>query len=620
MSKQIKVGPLSRDAQGVEIALAAREAGGAALSFAASSEEPVERFFGREVLVHESGAIRMDRFGRGAVPLLFNHDWDKPVGMVDTARLASGRLVVDAHLFDTDDASRVGRMVEGGLRNVSIGYQIHAVEERTTGKDAGTFRVIDWEPLEISIVTVPADPTVGIGRAGDDSAVSVRVIRADQPAAPAASLESTMTQATTPAAGTQAATSVPAQPADNSFDPARAEQQRTATIRKLAEVNDIRDEPTVMHWIRSGKDWDAIASDILRIKEERTKASPAVLGLTPSESKRFSIVRAINAVINRDWSKAGFEAEVSRATAQRMGKTMNEHSFIMPLDVLQREMIVGTASSGGYLVGTDNQPSSFIDLLRNRSVAMRLGARTLSGLQGSVTIPTQAASGAVGWLLESGTATENNMTVGQKTMSPKHVGGYQQISRQLLMQASPDVEQLVNADLAALIALKVDAAVLAGTSTDSSVPLGIRYTSGLGTANPTSGTAVTYTDMIRFQSTVAAANALFDGFAYVCHPAIAAVVMGKPRFTNSDTPIWDGGVLDGMMVGKRAMSSLQVTSGTMLGGDFSQVFIGEWGTVEIETNPYANFQAGIVGVRAFYSCDVLVRYGAAFAIGTGITG
>ena len=96
--------------------------------------------------------------------------------------------------------------------------------------------------------------------------------------------------------------------------------------------------------------------------------------------------------------------------------------------------------------------------------------------------------------------------------------------------------------------------------------------------------------------------------------------MGKSRFTNSDTPIWEGALLDGQMVGKRAMSSLQITSGTILGGDFSQVILGEFGTVEIETNPYANFQAGIIGVRAFYSCDVVVRYGAAFAIGTGITG
>jgi HK97 family phage major capsid protein len=407
---------------------------------------------------------------------------------------------------------------------------------------------------------------------------------------------------------------------DAGFDPVVAARARTETIRKLAESNDIRDEQTVMHWVRTGKSWDDIANDILRIKEERSKASPAVLGLTPKEMGRFSIVRAINAVINRDWSKAGYEAEISRATAQRMGRVVNEHTFIMPADMLAREMIVGTASSGGYLVGTDIKPEQFIDLLRNRSVVMRLGARTLGGLQGSVTIPTQAAAGSVGWLGESGTATESNATVGQKTLSPKTAGGYQQYSRQLMLQSSIDVENFIQQDLAKQIALAVDSAALAGTSTNSTQPLGIRYTSGLGTANPTSGTAVTYADMIRFQSTVATSNALFEGFSYVTHPAVAGLLMGKSRFTNSDTPIWEGALLDGRMVGVRSMSSVQITSGTMLGGDFSQVIIGEWGTVEIEVNPYANFQAGIVGVRAMYSCDVLVRYGAAFAIGTGMSG
>lgn len=613
MADEIKVGPLLRDLSTTEIVVEKRDAGNR-LTFSASSETPVERFFGKEVLSHEPGSIRMERFDRGAVPLLFNHDWDSAIGMIDRAQIVNKRLMVDAHLFATERAREVQSMIDGGLRNVSIGYQIHDLEEdRATGINT----VRDFEILEVSVVTIPADSSVGISRS-QDKEVSVRVTRADavQPAAKAAFTEVNMTEATNAAAGAKAAD---IQVTDD-FDPAKAAKQRTETIRKLAQINDINDEPTVMHWVRSGKSWDQIADDILKVKEERSKASPAVLGLTPAEKQRFSIVRAINAVVNRDWSKAGFEAEVSRATAQRMGKNLNEHSFILPLDIQHRVLQVGTAAQGGYLVGTDQQPGSFIELLRSRSVAMRLGARTLSGLQGSVTIPTQAAAGATAWLLENGTATANEATFGQKTMSPKHIAGYMELSRPLLMQSSPDAEQLVNADLAAILALGVDAAVLAGTSTNSSQPLGIRYTSGLGTANPTSGTAVTYGDMIRFQSTVAASNALFDNFAYVCHPAVAAVVMGKPRFTNSDTPIWDGGLLDGMMVGKRAMSSLQITSGTVLGGDFNQVVIGEWGTVEIETNPYANFQAGIVGVRAFYSCDVLVRHGSAFAIGTGITG
>jgi HK97 family phage major capsid protein/HK97 family phage prohead protease len=614
MPDEIKVGPLLRDMAGAELTVGKRADNLARIQFSASSEAPVERHFGTEVLSHDEGAVDMERFQRGAVPLLFNHSWDDPIGMVDEAALRSGRLMVDAHLFATQRAAEVQKMIDGGLRNVSIGYQINEVEEDSK---RGTFRVTRWSPLEVSIVTVPADSSVGVGRS-QDQAVPVRVVRAAdvQPAAPAASHGGhQMADSTNAAAGATADVRVV-----DDFDPAKYEKGRAETIRKFAATNDITDERQVMHWIRSGKSWDSIADDILKVKEERSKASPQVLGLTTSEKQRFSIVRAINACVNRDWSKAGFEAEVSRATAQRMGKVMNEHTFVMPVDVLAREFIVGSATSGGYLVGTDIQPASFIELLRNRSVVMSAGARVLSGLQGSVTIPTQAAAGAVGWLLESGTATESNATVGQKTLSPKTVGGYQAYSRQLLLQSSLSVENLITSDLAQQIALAVDLAALAGTSTNSTQPLGIRFTSGLGTANPSTATNVSYADMIRFQSTIAGNNAMTGPVTYVCHPAVAAVLMGKPRFTNSDTPIWDGGILDGRVVGARAMASAQVTSGTMLAGDFSQVVVGEWGTVEIETNPYANFQAGIVGVRAMYSCDVLVRYGQSFAIGTGIAG
>jgi HK97 family phage major capsid protein len=588
-----------------------------------SSETPIQDWplAPPNLLSHEAGAIDLSGVAERGLPLMVSHrmtDVASLIGRVVNVRPENRRLVGELKFSSANpEASVVRGMVdEGTLTDMSITAQpIKTQRVEAADGRIEALRWTKWRPIEASVVPVGADHSVGIGRqeGGDES--EVRTVRASPAAGSAESRKELQMDVKDAPAGGAAEIKV-----DAGFDPVVAARARTETIRKLAESNDIRDEQTVMHWVRTGKSWDDIANDILRIKEERSKASPAVLGLTPKEMGRFSIVRAINAVINRDWSKAGYEAEISRATAQRMGRVVNEHTFIMPADMLAREMIVGTASSGGYLVGTDIKPEQFIDLLRNRSVVMRLGARTLGGLQGSVTIPTQAAAGSVGWLGESGTATESNATVGQKTLSPKTAGGYQQYSRQLMLQSSIDVENFIQQDLAKQIALAVDSAALAGTSTNSTQPLGIRYTSGLGTANPTSGTAVTYADMIRFQSTVATSNALFEGFSYVTHPAVAGLLMGKSRFTNSDTPIWEGALLDGRMVGVRSMSSVQITSGTMLGGDFSQVIIGEWGTVEIEVNPYANFQAGIVGVRAMYSCDVLVRYGAAFAIGTGMSG
>ncbi|MFO0433338.1 MAG: phage major capsid protein [bacterium] len=610
---ELKVGALLRDAGDNSIVLRkAAESGRATLSFSASSEEPYERWFGIEVLDHGKGAVRMARFERGAVPLLFNHNWDDPIGMVKSASVRNGRLMIDeAELFSTARSAEVERMVNEGLRNVSVGYQIHELTE----EKGEVYRATDWEPLEVSIVTVPADSTIGVGRAVDQTPRAVRVVRAVSPtAAPAASLKgSLMATQEHAAAGAVADIQV--------IDNGAQERLRIKTLSSLGKRHGIPDGE-VEKWIDTGVNEEQAALKCLDVIAQRAKSQikdqASHVGLSADEVKRYSLVRAIHAVVHKDWAKAGFEAEVSKTIAQRMGKSLSEHSFMIPLEVQQRVLQVGTAAQGGNLVGTDYRGDSFIDVLRNRSVAFRAGARPLPGLMGPVAIPRKTAAGAVGWVGEVGTATVNEMTIGQLTMQPRHIAGYQEFSRQLMQQASPEIEALITTDLADSIAVGLDAAVISGTGANT--PTGIRFQSGLGTANPTAGTNVAYADMIRFQSTVAGANAMFGSFAYLTTPTVAAILMGKSRFTNSDTPIWEGGILDGRVVGMPAYSSLQLGTGTTLAGDFSQVLVGEWGGLEIEVNPYANFQAGIVGVRGFYTADVGVRYAAAFAVGTGMTG
>jgi hypothetical protein len=73
------------------------------------------------------------------------------------------------------------------------------------------------------------------------------------------------------------------------------------------------------------------------------------------------------------------------------------------------------------------------------------------------------------------------------------------------------------------------------------------------------------------------------------------------------------------MAGFQAMSSNQMSSATMLFGDWSQVVVGEWGVLEVEVNPYANFQAGIIGIRAMVTMDCGLRYAGAFSLASSIT-
>jgi HK97 family phage major capsid protein len=614
------------------------DANAGTMTFPFSSEAVVRQFFGDEILSHDPGSVRLGRMQSGAVPLLFAHDRKDPVGMVESGYVGSDRRAyATTRFFDTARAQDVKKMVDGGMRNVSTRYDIHAVEELPNG--AG-FRVTDWEPIEVSIEPTPADPSVGIGRADTESeheivikraiagapaAAAVRDAGSQPPAANAASTRSTAMEATqAAAAGATAATGLQTA---NIGDGTLIERARVKGLEALKRGHQIP-EDVYQKWIDDGKSLDDAARETLAIVAERSRKStgPTELGLSKQEAGRYSVSRAIQACIEKSWPKyAPYEAEISHAIAQRMGKQSREFTFFVPLEVQQargmggqRDLNVATNTLGGYLVAT--QVQGFIDLLRNRSVLMRMGATVMPGLTSSVSIPKLTGAATAYWFAsEAGTATESTPTFGQLALTPKTVGGYVEVSRQLLLQTAYNADAIINGDLARVVGLAVDLAGISGPGT-AGQPTGITGVTGVGTANPGTTTNLSYADMIRFQSTVAAGNAFMPGFGYVTTPTVAGFLMGKPRFTNSDTPIWQGNILDGQVVGAPAMTSLQIGSGTVLAGDFSQVVIGEWGVLEIEANPYAQFQAGIVGIRALYTVDIGVRYGAAFALGTGFVG
>ena len=100
---------------------------------------------------------------------------------------------------------------------------------------------------------------------------------------------------------------------------------------------------------------------------------------------------------------------------------------------------------------------------------------------------------------------------------------------------------------------------------------------------------------------------------------MAKLLKGRQRFTGTDTPLWQGALHDGQIEGVRAISSTVVCTAAMIYGDWSQVLVPEWGALAVGVNPYANFPAGIVGIRAMWFIDVIVRHPASFTVATSIT-
>jgi HK97 family phage major capsid protein len=623
-----------------------------AMSF--SSEAPVERWFGREILDHSPKSVRMTFMNSGRAPLLLNHDQRQQIGVMEAASIDSDRIGRGKARFSrTQVASDVLADVDDGIRsNTSVGYRVHAMRLESTEDDMDTYRSTDWEPIENSIVPIPADTTVGVGRAavlsneagppGNTTEVSPEAGPPPASSSPAPAELSTEVQITASSAATRGVTSVTTETtaaagasAEVKVTAVQAEKERREAIENIVKSHKI-DGRAQAKWIEDGTPISQILKEVVEVVELRQKqvsTDAASLGLTGTETKRYSLFRAIRALrfggqSQRFMQEAAFEIECSAAIGKKLGRELTT-SILVPSEILQRPfgneagralqeraMATQPGAKGGYLVNVQNM--GFIDILRNRSVAMNMGARVLSGLTGNVTFPRQTGKVSVTWQAGEGTSvTAADQALGQLSMTPKTCIAITDVSEQLLAQSSPSAEAFVMADLANDVAIDgVDNAVINGTG--GAQPLGIKNTTGVTTGQDAA--TATYAKVLAFPAAAGAVNAIRGNPGWVTNITGASVLMQRSRFANTDTPLWTGNMLDGQVAGFRAMSSEQLASANLIFGSWDEVVIGEWGVLELSTdNGGTRFNQAQVGIRAMWMVDVLLRYPQAFVVSTNLS-
>jgi len=617
------------------------------LSF--SSEEPVERWWGIEILDHTAKAVNLRRLKRGGA-LLIDHEMKNQVGVIEEVSIdeADRKGRASVRFGRSAKAEEIFQDVLDRIRsNVSVAYQVdEVVLEKEEKNKPSIYRVMRWTPYEISLVACPADITVGIGRNDDEGKeieVQIRIKPEEKIEEEKSGIEIPKKEErkmdkcekckgnldeTGKCPTCEVQRSIESKVGDPSkLSAVEYEKRRIKGITTLAEVNNI-DDRTRDGWVAQGYSLDQVAEDLLKIKSERSKNTPkTMIGITEIETQRYSLIKAIRAAYEQRWDNAPFELECSRAVAQTMGKVVDPKRFYVPYEVLERQTDLSLArqraqrdvsvamSGGAYLVGTEN--IGFIEMLRNRSVAFKMGVRRLTGLVGNVTIPKQTGAATAYWLASETTSiTESQQTFVQVGLSPHTAGAYTEISRQLLLQSSPGVEGIVSDDLAKVVAIAVDLSVLNGSGGEGQ-PKGIIQTTGIGSVT---GTSLAAAGIVEFQTDVAGSNITPVRPGYVTTAAVAGLLMVRPELpTSGTTRLWLGNIWDGSMFGIPAMSSMQIPTADMLFGDWQEVVVGEWGVLEIEVNPYASFAAGIIGIRAFYTMDVAMRLPAAFSLATSVT-
>lgn len=579
------------------------------IEFPFSSELPVERWFGDEVLSHKSGAADLTRLNDGA-PLLFNHNMDEIIGVVERAWIGDDkRGHAKVRFAKTARAEEVMSMVQDNiLRNVSFGYRINEMTESTKDKKS-VYTATRWEPFEVSMVTVPADHTVGVGRAEVKDERDVIVHRMSEESAqpaeqPTEELMSEQSPVDVQVVATQAA---------------EAERARIAAISALGQRFHNADLSNKL--IADGATIDAARAAFLeeiKVEQKPLSGKEADVGLTDKEVRQFSILRALNALANPTdkaaWEAAAFEREVSEAGAKAAGKAAR--GIFVPSEILRakRDLNVGTPTAGGNVVATELLASSFIDLLRNRAVVMRAGATMMNGLQGNVAIPKQTGAATAYWVAESGAPTESQQTIGQVTMTPKTVGAYTDFSRRLILQSSIDVENMVRRDLAAVIALAIDTAAIYGSGA-SNQPTGLKNIAGINTKD-FAAASPTFAELVAMETEIQSDNADVAGMRYLMNPAQVGNAKTSPKFgSGTEATIWEpGNTVNGYAV----EVSNQLTAGDVFFGNWADLMIGFWSGLDLTVDPYAGATSGTVRVIALQDCDIAVRNAVSFCWGSAL--
>lgn len=580
-----------------------------------SSEKPVERWFGMEILGHSKGEIVTDFIGSGNAPLLLYHDRSQQIGVVQKMWVDDGRAKAIVRFGKSALAREIKDDVDDGIRrNVSIGYSIYEMrlEKEEKGKP-DVYRITRWKPFEVSIVAVPGDETVGTNRAKDtteptthkgnivpeetkqEAVKTVEVVRNDPQ-----ELERAKAAATT------------------------AERSRMTQISEIGAQHNVSE--LAQRAISEGKSVEDFRKSVLeeiRKKSESAQQMPEKKLSTQEKRdlKNYSLVRAIQGVVRSPFGGtgglSGLEAEMHQEAereAKDYGLTYG-NGLLVPSIIVhgnrgQRDLTVGTegadlvqASVSGELAG----------LFRARLMLEGMGARVLRGLTGNVIYPKITAGSSVISRTEVQAATETTPTTGNMTLSPTRYGDLIEVSKQTLLQSSPDVEYALRADMEAAYYGTVEAAAITA----------LLAASGIGNvAGGTNGLAPTWAHIIELESDVSIANADVGKLYYLTNAAVRGKLKQTAKVSSTDSVmVWGNkNELNGYeaMVTNHVPSDLDKGASTgicsaIIFGYFPELFIGMWGGLELVVDPVTKAEQALTRLIVNGWADADVRRPAAFS-------
>lgn len=573
---------------------------------------------GYEVLGHKDGEIDDSRMKDGLI--IQDTHWGDQIGIIRKPEVKDGKLGGEIEFGCGERAQEIAKDAAAGIRrNMSVGYLV--VEQKKVGKAEDglpIFRVTKWTPYEASFVNVPADTQVGVGRSHE------------QPPTAAKPLERNHME--------------PKEVTYSAAEVTEAYRLASAAHMTNAEVRAMLDEGKPYGEVK-----EALLSKLEAYQKELAKkvdkpAEPSRREFDEGEkreiAKRFDIMKAIRALCAEKGQAvgtvdAGFEREISAEIGKFRGKVAQGiyvPDFIRAAgsETLGRPptgTISGIGGNGQATIATTLLSGSLIEALRDTlTLRERCGAQVLAGLTGNIAIPKSGKLSAAWISQEGGDASKTNPTFGQIAGTPHTVGAYIDITRQLLIQSSLDVQAFCMFELVYALAACLEAAAFTGTGSDGQ-PTGLveQITQTAAWNN-----APTFDKIVALIALARKANSYNASFRFVGDTDVWSKLATTRDYEviqnvagNENVAVAGGAarlldVATDKVLGREFVESHFAPAKKLIFGDFSQLVFALWSGTDLTVDPYSNCTKGAIRIVALQDADILVRRPESFALATGV--
>lgn len=558
-----------------------------------SSESVIDMGWYREILVHSPESVNLSRFLDGA-NVLHNHKSDQVIGVIQNAEIREDkRLYVDILFSRSAFAQEIFQDITDGIRrNVSIGYTFgqddyEEVKEHPDipADDIPTFRIFRWEPLEVSFVSVPADPSIGVNRSKD--------LEPDQPKEDINKEPETLN----PENHSRNKEDI-TMPDDEKNE---QEKTRVEEIRSLGQKHNLPYDFAVGSNMSIEQYRSYVLSNLPKNKPLYNDGF-----IDEKDSKEYSLSRALRSFENNDNS---FELEIHQELSKKFDK--RSKGLLIPQNIIMGKRAAGASDTGGF-IGTEFKPDMFIDARRPESALDIVGVNVLTGLKGNLEIPKLKTDVGFGWASAETTAvTEGTLDDGQVDMTPKKGGVFLELTRRLLNQSSLNVDMIVRNSMFKGLQNAIFKVIHHG-STD---PL-IKGIENLTDSTQVDGADINWQKLVEFKSSVKQLNASGLNMFWVGNSTTIGrlqtvpVVEGQAIFLCSE---------NNRIISRPAVEFSLISDGYLFYGNYENIYTGIWGPFEILFNPYAKDTQGIVRLTLNAEIDVAFAHEESFAFADNVS-